>query len=75
MKAAVGEKGAQGIRPYLMIDVVMKASPERWEMVAECMSTSVLVILQLIVAEVHILNISITFNWLSLCISALGGSV
>ena len=42
MKAAVGEKGAQGIRPYLTIDVVMKASPARWEIVAERVPEAVL---------------------------------
>lgn len=61
VKATVGKKGAQGIRPYLMIDVMTKVSPARWEMVAECVSTSILV-LQLNIADVHILNISITFN-------------
>jgi hypothetical protein len=35
VKAAVGEKGAQGMKPYLTIDVVTKASPARWEIVVE----------------------------------------
>ena len=52
MKAVDGEKGAQGIRPYLTIDVVTNDSPLRWEMVVGCVSTSILV-LQLNVAVVH----------------------
>ena len=43
VKAAVGEKGAQGIRPYLTIDVVTKASPARWEMVAEWVPAGILI--------------------------------
>lgn len=35
VNAAVGEKGAQGMRPYLMIDVVTNSSPTRWAMEAE----------------------------------------
>jgi hypothetical protein len=43
VKAAVGEKGEQGIRPYLTIDVVTKASPARWEMVVELVPAGVLI--------------------------------
>ena len=43
MNAAVGEKGAQGIKPYLTIDVVIKASPARWEMVVERVPTFVII--------------------------------
>ena len=43
VKAAVGEKGAQGIRPYLTIDVVTKASPARWEMVVEWVPAAILI--------------------------------
>lgn len=43
MKAAVGEKGAQGMKPYLTIDVVINASPARWEMEVKRVSAAVII--------------------------------
>jgi hypothetical protein len=75
VNAAVGEKGAQGIRPCLTIDVATKSSPRRWAIAAEREPAVISVCHLSNSAQLHLLRRSITFIRLSPCTSASGQGV